>query len=38
MKKKKMQPKQDGQVFKRTAVRAKKVNLGVKYMRGGIRF
>lgn len=38
MSRKKMKPKKDSKVFTRTAVKSKKVNLGLNFMRGGIRF
>lgn len=33
-----MKPAKDRKVFKNTAAKGKKINLGVKLFRGGIRF
>lgn len=37
MKRKVMKPRTDRKVFRRTAVKSKKINLAPKVMRGGIR-
>lgn len=37
MKRRRMKPRKDRKVFRRTAVKSKKINLAPRVMRGGIR-